>query len=261
MLVDTHLHLYHERYDEDRDAMLDRAREAGVRTFFLPAIDVASIYAALDLAHRHPDVYVMAGIHPSETQHTPETALAEVETLARDVRVVGIGESGLDHYWDRSFDDRQEVFFRAHIRLAAEVGKPLILHNRDATERLLEVLHEERLRLPDPARLRGILHCFSDEASVLLRPEAEGFLAGLGGNVTYKKSRTADTLADFPLNRVVLETDGPYLAPVPHRGKRNEPAYIPLIARLIADRLALPYETIATQTTQNAGNLFGIEFM
>jgi len=259
MLADTHLHLYHERYDEDREAMLDRAREAGVNAFFLPAIDVESIYAALDLAHRHPDVYVMAGIHPSETGKTTDAEFAEVEVLARDSRVVGIGESGLDHYWDRSFDDRQEVFFRAHIQLAAALGKPLILHNREATERLLEVLHDERLRLPHPTRLRGILHCFSDESSVLLRPEAVGFMAGLGGNVTYKKSRTAETLLDFPLDRIVLETDGPYLAPVPHRGKRNEPSYIPLVARFLADRLSVPYETIAAHTTKNAGKLFGVE--
>lgn len=259
MLADTHLHLYHERYNEDRDAMLDRAREAGVRAFFLPAIDVASIYAALELAQQHADVYVMAGIHPSETNRVTDAEFAEVEVLARDARVVGIGESGLDHYWDRSFDDRQEAFFRAHIQLAAALDKPLILHNREATERLLEVLHEERLRLADPSRLRGILHCFSDDASVLARPEAEGFLAGLGGNVTYKKSRTAETVTEFPLERIVLETDGPYLAPVPHRGKRNEPAYIPLVANFLSERLGLPYDFIAAQTSKNAGRIFGID--
>jgi TatD DNase family protein len=258
MLIDTHCHLYHERFDADRDAVLDRAHQAGVAHIVMPAIDVPSIGAALELAGRHPGLHVMAALHPSETQHAREADWQAVDALARDARVVAIGESGLDHYWSRDFDEEQEDFFRRHIRLAAHVEKPLILHNRDATPDLLRVLRDERERLPRPDALRGIVHCFggsADEARAILDL---GFLLGIGGTLTFKNGGVAEGIADVPLERIVLETDAPFLAPAPHRGTRNEPAYVRLVAQRLAHARGLSFEEVASTTTATARALFGI---
>lgn len=258
MLIDTHCHLYHERFDADRAAALERARAAGVEAIVLPAIDVPSIHAALELAARHDDLHVMAALHPSETRAASEADWQAVEALARDPRVVAVGESGLDHYWDRSFDDVQEDFLRRHVRLAAHTGKPLILHNRDATPDLLRVLAEESARLPDPSALRGIVHCFGgtpDDARAVLEL---GFLLGIGGTLTFKNGGVDRAIEDVPLDRIVLETDAPFLAPAPHRGTRNEPAYVRLVAERLAHLRGLAVEEVGRVTTATARALFGM---
>jgi TatD DNase family protein len=258
MLVDTHCHLYHERFDADRPAVLDRARRAGVEAIVLPAIDVPSIHAALELAHAHDDLFAMAALHPSETKSATEADWQQVEQLGRDSRIVAIGESGLDHYWDRSFDARQEDFFRRHVGLAVETGKPLILHNRDATPELLRVLRDEIGRLEDPARLRGIVHCFGGTAEQAQAVLDLGFLLGIGGTLTFKNSGVAQALAGVPLGRIVLETDAPFLAPAPHRGKRNEPAYVRHVAEHLAEVKGLPLAEVAQVTSATARSLFGL---
>ncbi len=258
MLVDTHCHLYHEKFDADRDAVIDRAREAGVVQIVMPAIDIPSIHAALDLAHKNDGLFVMAALHPSETKDATEAMMDEVAALARDARVVAVGESGLDHYWDRSFDEKQEAFFRAHIALAAEVNKPLILHNRDSDADLLRVLADERARLADASRLRGILHCFGSPADVAHQALDVGFHLGIGGTLTYKNSQVPHAIRDVPLEKIVLETDAPFLAPVPMRGKRNEPAFVVHVARFLAQERDLTLGEIGTATTRTARQLFGL---
>jgi len=259
MLIDTHAHLYLDAFDDDRAALLDRAREAGVEAIVLPAIDVPSIHAALSLCAKHEGLYAMAALHPSETNEATERELQEVAALCDEEAVVAVGESGLDYYWDRSFDDRQQQFLRAHIRLAAAKDLPLILHNREATGDLVRIVGEERAQLAAPEQLRGIFHCFvgsSMEAAAILDL---GFHLGLGGILTFKNSDVDEALTDVPLDRLVVETDAPYLAPEPHRGTRNEPAFVRHVATYLAEVKGVPLDDLAATTTATARSLFGID--
>ncbi|HYE95476.1 MAG TPA: TatD family hydrolase [Rubricoccaceae bacterium] len=264
MLVDTHCHLYHARFDEDRDAVVERARAAGVERILLPAIDVASIHAALALCARHEGVYPMVAIHPSETAHATEADYETVVALCDDPRVVAVGETGLDYYWDRSFDDRQHDLLRRHARLAMEKDLPLVLHNRDkqgATESsgdLLRLLREERDASSRGDRLRGVFHCFGGTPAFAQAVLDLGFHVGIGGTLTYKNSGVADAIAGVSLDRIVLETDAPFLAPAPFRGKRNEPAHVRLVAEAMAAVRGLSFEEVAQTTTANAVRLFGL---
>ncbi len=259
MLIDTHAHVYLEQFDEDREAVLSRAREAGVAVVVLPAIDVASIREAVRLCGRHDGLYAMAALHPSETKEATASDFDQVAAWCDHEKVVAVGESGLDHYWDRSFDERQEAFFRQHVRLAIEKDLPLVIHNREATEDVLRVLESERAAAENPERLRGILHCFVDDAEVAERAADLGFLIGLGGILTFKNSGLAERIRDVPLEQIVLETDAPYLAPEPNRGKRNEPAYVRHVAEKLAEAKGLPLEEVARATTQNARRIYGLD--
>lgn len=259
MLIDTHAHLYLDAFADDREAVLDRAREAGVEAIVLPAIDVPSIHAALALCAKHEGLYAMAALHPSETKEATERDLQEVADLCEEEAVVAVGESGLDYYWDRSFDDRQQQFLRAHLQLAAEQDLPLILHNREATADLVRIVGEEREQLDAPGRLRGIFHCF-----VGSRAEGEaildlGFHLGLGGILTFKNSTVDEAVAGLPLDRMVVETDAPYLAPEPNRGTRNEPAFVRHVATHLAQVKGVPLSDLAATTTATARTLFGID--
>ncbi|MDQ7040588.1 MAG: TatD family hydrolase [Rhodothermus sp.] len=255
-LVDTHVHLYLEAFEADRDDVVARARAAGVVSMILPAIDVASVHQALALCDRYPGVYAMAALHPSETRQATEADFDEVARLCEDPRVVAVGESGLDYYWDRSFMDRQQAFLRQHIRLAIEMDLPLILHNREASEDLVRILQEERDASAHPERLRGIFHCFTGPAWVAEAAAELGFLLGIGGILTFKKSGLAELVRTLPLEQMVLETDAPFLAPVPHRGKRNEPAYVRHVAEKLAALKGVPLEEVARITTTNARRIF-----
>lgn len=258
MLIDTHVHIYHERFDEDRADAIQRSLDAGVTKLVLPAIDLPSIQDALDLCARYDGLFAMAALHPSETKGATERDFAEVVDLCNEPAVVAVGESGLDYYWDRSFDDRQQSFLRLHARLAIDAGLPLILHNREAGDDLVRILREEKESCTTPERLRGIFHCFGGPRE-LVRPILDlGFLFGIGGTLTFKNSGVADIVRDVPLDCIVLETDAPFLAPVPHRGKRNEPAYLTLVAERLADVADRPVPEIARITTENARALFGI---
>jgi TatD DNase family protein len=258
MLIDTHAHLYLDRFDEDRDAVIARAREAGVTRILMPAIDVPSIRRAIELSERHEGLYAMAALHPSETKEATERDFAEVAALCDHPKVVAVGESGLDYYWDRSFDERQQHFFRLHIRLAIEKDLPLILHNREATDDLVRILEEERAASEHPGRLRGIFHSFEQTVEVAQRAEALGFLIGLGGLFVNKK-RVARAVREVPMKQIVLETDAPFLAPDPMRGKRNEPAFLPFIAEKLAAVKEIDSGEVARITTENALRLFHLE--
>lgn len=259
MLVDTHAHIYLERFTADFPPMLERARAAGVSQIVMPAIDVPSIERALDLAEKHDGLYVMAGLHPSEVKDATGLDFDEVVRLSREAKVVAIGESGLDYYWDRSFDDKQHDFLKRHIALAVESDLPLILHNREATDDILALLADARAESAEPSRLRGILHCFTDDADRARQARELGFLIGIGGVLTFRNSGLAEALVDVPLEWMVLETDAPYLAPHPHRGKRNEPAYVRLVAERLAEVKGRTLDEIADITSRTARALFGIE--
>ena len=256
MLVDTHAHLYLDRFDEDREAVLQRARDAGVETIVMPAIDVPSIQHAVDLCDQNDGLYAMTGLHPSETDEATDADFEAVKEWCDHPSIVAVGESGLDYYWDRSFDDRQHDFFRRHIRLAIEADLPLVIHNREATEDILDILEEEREHTDQPEQMRGILHCYVDPPEVAARAWDLGFYVGVGGIMTFSNSEVDDYVQEVPLEHIVVETDSPYLAPEPNRGDRNEPAYV----RHVADRLArikeLPIEEIERVTTENARDIY-----
>jgi TatD DNase family protein len=259
MLVDTHAHLYLDRFDDDRDAVLQRARDVNVKVIVLPAIDVPSIQQAVDLTEQHDGLYAMAALHPSETEEATDEDFAAVREWCDDPRIVAVGESGLDYYWDRSFDDRQQDFFRRHIRLAIAADLPLIVHNREATDDVLRILEEERDVAEHPERLRGILHCFVDPPEVAERARDLGFYVGIGGIATFSNSDVASYLPDIPIEQIVVETDSPYLAPEPNRGDRNEPAYVRHVANLVARAKDLPIREVERVTTENAFNIYGLD--
>jgi len=256
MLVDTHAHLYLEQFDDDRPAVVRRARDAGVEVVVMPAIDVSSIRQAVGLCEEYDGLYAMAALHPSETEEATDEDFEAVTEWCDHPAVVAVGESGLDYYWDRSFDDRQQSFFRRHIRLAIKADLPLVIHNREATDDILDILAEERAQADRPERLRGILHCYVDPPEVAERAWDLGFYLGVGGIMTFSNSEVDAYVEDVPLDHIVVETDSPYLAPEPNRGDRNEPAYV----RHVADRLARikdrPIEEVETVTTENARAIY-----
>ncbi|MBT8399961.1 MAG: TatD family hydrolase [Rhodothermia bacterium] len=257
MLIDTHVHIYHERFDADRHEAIQRAFDAGVERMVLPAIDVPSIHAALELCERYAGLYAMSALHPSETGSATERDFEEVRALCDHPKVVAVGETGLDYYWDRSFDAAQHASLRRHIRLAMETDLPLVLHNREAGEDLVRILREE-IKAVDPAMpLQGIFHCFGGPSELVDEVADLGFHYGLGGTLTFKNSGVDKIAAALPVDRIVLETDAPFLAPVPYRGKRNEPAYLPIIAEKMADVMGLSVGEVARITTENAEKLFG----
>jgi len=258
MLVDTHAHLYLDAFDDDRKAALARARENGVETIVMPAIGVPSIRQAVDLCEAHEGLYAMTGLHPSETDAATDADVEAVEEWCDHPSIVAVGESGLDYYWDRSFDDRQQAFFRRHIRLAIAADLPLVIHNREATEDILDILAEERERTDAPERMRGILHCYVDPPEIAERAWNLGFYVGVGGIMTFSNSNVDEYVAEVPLDHIVVETDSPYLAPEPNRGDRNEPAYV----RHVADRLSQikdrPFEEVEAITTRNARHIYDL---
>lgn len=264
MLIDTHAHLYLDRFAEDREAVMERARDAGVGAVVLPAIDVPSIHDALALCDRYEHVYAMAALHPSAVREATETDLEAVAVLCDDPRIVAVGESGLDYYWDRSYDAKQQAYFRHHIQLAIAKDLPLILHIRDKRDRdevhrdIVRILREEKAKAAAPDRLRGIFHCFTGPAWFAEAAHELGFFLGLGGVLTFKNSGLDAIVAEVPLDQLVLETDAPYLAPEPHRGQRNESAYVRFVAETLAQVKGLTVDEVVRATTRNAEQVFGI---
>ncbi len=251
-LFDSHVHLDDEAFDADRDAMLERARAAGVCGFITIGASLASSRRAIALAEQHPDIHAAVAIHPHDASDATPEALGELATLARDPRVVAIGETGLDYYRDFAPRDAQVRAFRAHLALARRLDLPVIIHNRDAHWDILRILEEEALP-------RVILHCFSGTVEIARRCLDRGYYIGLGGPLTYRNARRSLEVAAFvPPDRLLLETDAPYLPPEPHRGRRNEPSYLPLIAEAAARARGVAAGTVAELTTLNARTAFGV---
>ncbi|MBN1660884.1 MAG: TatD family hydrolase [Anaerolineae bacterium] len=259
MLIDTHAHLDFHQFDHDRDAVLRRARDAGVRTIITIGTDVATSRAAVNLAARYAGLFATVGMHPHDAKALDGEALAALRDLGRRPEVVAIGEIGLDFYRDRSPHDVQRRAFRAQLAWAAALGKPVVIHDRDAHDEVMSILVDwaAGLKRTPLAGRAGVLHTFSGDVSMARRALAAGFYISVSGPVTYKNARDLpDVVRTVPLDRLLVETDCPFLAPEPHRGKRNEPAYVSFVASRIADLKGVPIDQVARATTENARRLF-----
>ena len=254
LLIDTHAHLYSHKFDNDRSDMVRRAIAAGVTRMYLPNIDSESIQPMLDLEAEFPDnCFAMMGLHPGHVQpDTYEQELALVEKHLGERRWAGVGETGIDLYWDKTHLDIQKKAFARQIEWAKDLNLPIIIHSRESNEECLELVKNGQ-----DGRLRGIFHCFSGTPEQARRMTDLGFMLGIGGTLTYPKSEVPEVLREVPLEYIVLETDAPYLPPVPHRGKRNESAYVALVAEKLSEVKGLPPDEIARVTTANALRMFG----
>ena len=254
-LFDTHAHLHFPDFAEDLDAVLERARAAGVRGMVTIGTDRETNQAVVELARRFADVWATVGIHPHDAGEAVESDFGEMEKLARaEARVVGFGETGLDFFRNLSPPAAQGEVFRRQIGIARDVGKPLVVHCRDAHDQTLAILAEEKAR-----EVGGVMHCFSGDVEIARRCLDLGLFISLAGPVTYKNARALPDVARFvPEDRLVVETDCPYLPPTPHRGKRNEPAYVALTAAFVAELRGTDPEALADALTTNAVTLFGI---
>jgi TatD DNase family protein len=254
VLVDTHAHLHDPAFDADRPAVIARARAGGVAGFLTIGTDVRTSEAAVALAAAEADIYAAVGIHPHDASTADGAALERIAALARTPRVVAVGEIGLDYYRDLSPRAVQRRTLIAQLRLARTVGKPVLLHCREAHADLLDVCGAEGV-----AAVGGILHCFSGDLAVARRGLDLGLLVSIAGPVTYPSARRlAEVVRALPLDRLVVETDCPYLPPQPWRGQRNEPAYLPVTAARVAELLGVPVSTVAAATTENAARLLAL---
>lgn len=258
MYIDTHCHLYDEAFDADRDEAVRRAVDAGVTTMLLPDIDSSSTPRLEALALQYPQHFrCMAGLHPTSVKENFETELELVhERLFSPLTshlspFVAVGEIGMDLYWDRTFEGEQREVLRRQMRWAIELGLPVCLHIRKAHNEVFGLLRDL-----NRATYSGVMHCFGGSVQEACRAVEMGFHLGIGGVVTFKNATMAEVVKAVPLERLLLETDAPYLSPVPHRGQRNESAYIPLIAKRIADLRGITLEEVAAQTTASARQLF-----
>lgn len=250
--IDTHAHIYDEQFDGDLQEVLERCQEADVATVYMPNIDHTTVDAMLELEHRYPKQCVaMMGLHPGSVKKDFERELYLVEEWLSQRTFVAVGEIGLDYYWDTTFKEQQQAALRIQIELAQRYDLPIVLHTRDALEDTLAIVEEYS------DHLTGVFHCFTGTAEEAQRITQLGFYLGLGGVSTFKNAGMHEVIPHLDRNFVLLETDSPYLAPVPHRGKRNEPAYIPLIAQKIADAWEVDAAEVARQTTENAGKMYG----
>ena len=252
MYIDTHCHLYDEAFDADRTQALLRAIDAGVDRMLLPAIDSSSLGALHSLAATHPAHFrIMAGLHPTSVKEDFETELIAVQRELQRHNVVAVGEIGMDLYWDRTYEAEQREVLRRQLLWAEERRLPVALHIRKAHNEVFALLRE--LNRPT---WRGVMHCFGGSVQEAHRALELGFHLGIGGVVTFKNATMAEVAKAIPLDRLLLETDAPYLSPVPHRGERNESSYIPLIASRIAELRGISVDEVAEQTTANASLLF-----
>lgn len=253
MFIDTHTHLYVKAFDSDREAMLARALAAGVDAFYLPNIDVGSIDSMLALEEAHPGVcFAMMGLHPCSVKEDYEAALATMEGWLAKRRFVAIGEIGIDLYWDKTFVAQQQEAFLIQAGWAVDRSLPFVIHSRESIDMIIELMQKNW-----KSGMRGIFHCFTGTTEQAQAIIEMGFYLGIGGVLTFKNAGMDKVLKEIPLDHMVLETDAPYLAPVPNRGKRNESSYIPLIANKLAEVKECSLEEIGRVTTINSEKIFG----
>ena len=253
MLIDSHCHLYSEEFSSDREAVIQRAIDAGVKKFYLPAIDSETTAAMLKLEETYPGVCIcMAGLHPCYVKANYKEELRLVNEMLTVRKFAAVGEIGLDFYWDKTFVKEQYDAFHEQIELAITYKLPIVIHTREATKETIDVVSKYK------GKITGIFHCFGgslEEANQIINL---GFLLGIGGVVTYKKSGLDEVLKHIDLKHIVLETDAPYLTPVPFRGKRNESSYLKYVQEKIALIKNVDVEEVATITTENALGLFAL---
>lgn len=249
--LDSHTHIYSESFKEDRAAVIERASELGVAKLYMPNVDVNSIDAMLEAELRYPQCVPMMGLHPCSVEKDFERQLYVIEEWLNKKNFVAVGEIGLDLYWDKSWYEQQQEALRIQLRWAKAKGLPVVIHTRDAMPQTLELLEQEQ-----DGQLKGVLHCFTGTLEEAQKAIALGFYLGIGGVATFKNGGLDKVLPHVPLDRLLLETDSPYLAPVPHRGKRNSPEYIPLLARRVAELINQQLPEVAAITTANTKALF-----
>lgn len=257
-MIDTHTHLDGEEFNEDRSDTIQRAKDVGIERVFIPAIDYATCKSALELAAQYPGyAYAMLGLHPEEVKCDWQEQLALIQPLleTQDPAPIAVGEVGLDYYWSREFEKEQLEAFEKQVEWSIETRLPLMIHCRKAQNEMVKMLRRYEKELPG-----GVFHCFTgNEHEALELLEFDRFVLGIGGVLTFKKSNLPETLpAVVPLSRIVLETDSPYMAPVPHRGKRNEPSFVPLICNRMAEAYGTSAAEVERITNENVKRVFGV---
>ncbi|TRW26706.1 TatD family deoxyribonuclease [Flavobacterium zepuense] len=254
ILTDTHTHLYSEEFAADRDAMMQRAFDAGVSRLFVPSIDSTYTQQMYAMEKQYPDnVFLMMGLHPTYVKENYLEELAHVEAQLANHKFYAVGEIGVDLYWDKTRLTQQQHAFKHQVQLAKNYKLPINIHCRDAFNETFDVLEEEK-----GADLFGIFHCFTGDFEQAQKAISYNMKLGIGGVATFKNGKIDEFLKDIPPQYIVLETDAPYLAPVPHRGRRNESSYIPLVAQKLAEIYGVTIEEIAQITTQNSKDIYGI---
>jgi len=252
-MIDTHCHLYSKEFDRDRREAIQRAEREGVEQFYLPMVDSGSRAALLTLEAEYPGVCIgMTGLHPCSVKEDYTTELRLVEEDLSRRTWAAIGEIGLDFYWDRTFECQQNEAFHLQIEWALRYRIPIVIHSRESMAECIKLVREHQR-----GELKGIFHCFGGDVRSAREIVDLGFLLGIGGVLTYKNSGLTDVLREIPLEHLVLETDAPYLSPVPFRGKRNEPAYLHYVAEKLAEVKGISVEEVARVTTENAQKIFG----
>lgn len=254
MITDTHTHLYSEAFDEDRNEVIENAIEKGIGRFFIPAIDSTYTQRMLDLEQQFPDyVYLMAGLHPTHVKENFEEELKHVADMLASHTFYAVGEIGIDLFWEKKYVKQQQIAFQRQIGFAKKYELPIVIHCRDAFDEVFEILEAEK-----GADLRGIFHCFTGAYEQALKAISYNMKLGIGGVVTYKNGKIDTYLGDIDQKHIVLETDAPYLAPTPYRGKRNQSAYIVNVLEKLAIIYGVSVEELALRTTENSKEVFGI---
>ncbi len=254
IITDTHTHLYSEAFDEDRNDMMQRAINNGVKRFFVPAIDSTYTERMFQLENDYPnEIFLMSGLHPTHVKENYKEELAHVSALLEKRKFYAVGEIGIDLYWDKTFLPQQQEAFQYQIQLAKKHKLPIVIHCRDAFDEVFEVLEKEK-----SASLFGIFHCFTGTKEHAKKAIGYNMKLGIGGVVTFKNGKIDKFLNEIPLEHIVLETDAPYLAPTPYRGKRNESSYVMNVLEKVASIYQLPEAEVAAITTENSKAVFGI---
>lgn len=255
MLIDTHAHLYFDRFDEDREAVIANAQACDVQIIINIATDLTTSRTCIEMAEKHDGLFATVGVHPNDAATLDDATFTQLKELCSHPKVVAVGEIGLDFYWDTCPVETQESAFRRQIALAKEVGKPIVIHNREAGRAILDVLRSEGTT----DLIGGVFHCFSEDAEIAAEVLELGFHISFTGNLTFKKSQLPEVAASVPLERLLLETDCPFLSPEPKRGRRNEPAHVKYIAEKLAEIKQIDPAAIARVTTANANQLFDLK--
>lgn len=255
MLIDSHAHLDGSSFDEDRDQLIESFKSAGIEAVIVPSADWESLYRVTEIVNKYDNLYGAIGIHPHDVKELTEKDMDTIKELAKGDKIVAIGEIGLDYYYEHSPRDVQKEFFRKQIRLAKELDLPIIVHERDATKDVLDIITSEY-----DGKLKGVLHSFSSSVDIAKKYLDMGFYISFAGPVTFKNAvRPKEVAKEIPLDRLLVETDSPYMTPEPYRGRRNDPTYVRYTAEKIADLKGIEFEELAKATTENTKRLFNIK--
>lgn len=257
--IDTHSHLYSEEFSEDISEVITRAKDSKVEKILLPNIDLSSIEPMLELCKKGSCFYPMLGLHPTSIDYSFEEKLQVIEKKLDKIKIYAVGEIGIDLYWDKTFIKEQIAAFERQVKWALDKNLPLVIHVRKGFEETIDSLKKLRKGIKDPSKLyKGVFHCFSGDLQQAKKVIEMGFKIGIGGVVTFKNAKLAEIVKEIEIENILLETDSPYLSPVPYRGKRNESSYIPLIAQKISEIKDISIEEVAFSTTNSAEKIFSI---